>query len=175
MRRVMIVGGPGSGKSTLARALGARTGLPVYHMDHLHWQAGWTERPMAEKLPMALEIEAKERWIFEGGLSKTYDNRAGRAGTLIWLDLPVSLRLWRVTKRTIVNAGHVRPDMADGCAEGFHAGTPEYYGFIWRTRHSNRDKLNALIARWADTLDVVHLRSPRAVRQWLQELDGDRA
>ncbi len=44
MQRVMIVGGPGSGKSTLARRLGANTGLPVFHMDHTHWQPGWIER-----------------------------------------------------------------------------------------------------------------------------------
>ena len=45
MRRVMVIGAPGSGKSTLARALGERTGLPVFHMDHIHHLPGWAERP----------------------------------------------------------------------------------------------------------------------------------
>jgi dephospho-CoA kinase len=36
----MIVGQPGAGKSTLARALGVATGLPVVHMDMIHWQPG---------------------------------------------------------------------------------------------------------------------------------------
>lgn len=37
MQRVMIVGQPGSGKSTLARKLGEHTGLPVVHIDTIHW------------------------------------------------------------------------------------------------------------------------------------------
>lgn len=40
MKRVMITGGPGSGKSMLAAALGEKTGLPVYHMDKIHYRPG---------------------------------------------------------------------------------------------------------------------------------------
>ena len=69
MRRVMVVGQPGSGKSTLARALGAATGLPVVHLDRLHWMAGWTERPRAERDRLMAEAEAGERWIIEGNYS----------------------------------------------------------------------------------------------------------
>lgn len=41
MQRVMIIGQPGSGKSTLAREMGKHTGLPVVHIDTIHWQPGW--------------------------------------------------------------------------------------------------------------------------------------
>lgn len=40
MKRVMIFGGAGSGKSTLARKIGARTGLPVIHIDPIYWEPG---------------------------------------------------------------------------------------------------------------------------------------
>ena len=82
MKRVMIVGGPGSGKSTLARKLGARTGLPVYHMDHIHWMPGWVERPGHDKDRMTHEIHMKDVWIFEGGHSRTYQERFARADTV---------------------------------------------------------------------------------------------
>ncbi|MEM9549540.1 MAG: AAA family ATPase [Pseudomonadota bacterium] len=171
MRRVMIVGGPGSGKSTLARALGDLTGLPVYHMDHLHWKAGWEARTLEEKRPMALEIEARDAWIFEGGLSATYDHRVACADTMIWLDLPVGLRLWRVTKRSILYAGQERPDMAEGCREGFHSETLDFYRFIWRTRQSSRRRIENLIAGARRELEIVHLRSPAAVRGYLDQLE----
>ncbi len=79
MQRVMIVGQPGSGKSTLARRLGERTGLPVVHIDTIHWQPGWIERSPDEKTRLCLEVEARDRWIFEGGHSTTWENRVARA------------------------------------------------------------------------------------------------
>ncbi len=67
VKRIMIVGGPGSGKSTLAREVGARLGLPVFHMDQIHWQENWVERPLVEKIPMAKAVVAQDAWVFEGG------------------------------------------------------------------------------------------------------------
>ena len=83
MKRVMIVGQPGAGKSTLARQLGARTGLPVVHIDHIHWTPGWVEREREEKLAMMRAAEREESWIIEGGLSATWDTRLPRADTVI--------------------------------------------------------------------------------------------
>ncbi|WP_299553470.1 AAA family ATPase [uncultured Tateyamaria sp.] len=170
MKRVMIVGGPGSGKSTLARLLGQRTGLPVHHMDHIHWLPDWTQRPRDLRGDMAIRVERGEEWIFEGGFSTTYDHRVSRADTLIWLDMPVSLCLWRVTKRLFLYWGQRRPDMAEGCVEGIHGETLEFYRFIWRTRHSGRVRLQALIAGAPETLSVRHLTHPRAVRCFLEDL-----
>lgn len=68
MQRIMIIGQPGSGKSALARTLGEKTGLPVFHMDHIHWLPHWIPRPAAEKTRTCHEIEALDRWIFEGGI-----------------------------------------------------------------------------------------------------------
>ncbi|MEL6242047.1 MAG: AAA family ATPase [Pseudomonadota bacterium] len=169
MRRVMIVGGPGSGKSTLARALGERTGLAVHHMDHIHWMPGWQQRPREARRIMATEIENSDHWIFEGGFSTTFEHRASRADTLIWLDLPAGLRIWRVTKRLVRHWGRGRPDMAPGCIEGLHGETFAFYIYIWRTRQSHRARLQTLI----DThphLSVHHLRSFRAVDQYLNEV-----
>jgi adenylate kinase family enzyme len=136
MQRIMIVGQPGSGKSTLARALGARTGLPVVHIDQIHWQPGWVERSRDEKTRLCHEIETSERWIFEGGHSTTWPNRLERAEMLIWLDLPVGLRFWRILKRTVIWHGRNRPDLPQGCDEGFHRETLPFWRYIWRTRYS---------------------------------------
>jgi len=111
MKRVMILGQPGSGKSTLARKLGVVTGLPVVHMDHIHWKAGWVERDEEEKLELARAAMAQEAWIFEGGFSRTWHERAERADTLIWLDVGLWRRLWRVTYRFFRYFGQSRPDI----------------------------------------------------------------
>ena len=113
MRRIMIVGQPGAGKSTLAARLSARTGLPAIHIDQIHWQAGWVERSHAEKTRLCHEAEQRSRWVFEGGHSATWPTRLARADMLIWLDLPVGLRLWRGVPRALLGGGQTRPAMAD--------------------------------------------------------------
>ncbi|WP_420332030.1 DNA topology modulation protein FlaR [Roseibium sp.] len=157
MKRVMIVGGPGSGKSTLARRLGERTGLPVFHMDKIHWCAGWVERARDEKDRMTHEVHIQDRWIFEGGHSSTYPERVARADTFVWLDVPVGLRIFRVLKRSVVNYGTTRPDLADGCPERLDFQTIEFLRFIWRTRHSARAKLLAVYQEPPRHLDVFRL------------------
>ena len=87
MQRVMIIGQPGAGKSTLARKIGLITHLPVYHIDHMHYRSGWVERSGAEKDALCAEVQAKDRWVFEGGRSSTWQKRLARADTLIWLDV----------------------------------------------------------------------------------------
>ncbi len=172
VKRVMIVGGPGSGKSTLARALGQRLGLPVFHMDQIHWQENWVARRMTEKLQMARAVEEQETWVFEGGMSVTYGNRMRRADLLVWLDLPVALRLWRVTKRLFRHLGKTRPDLPDGCVERLHPETLAFYRYIWTSRHRARRKIADLIETAPEDLAVVHLQSPQEVRAWLRGLDA---
>ncbi|MCX7559083.1 AAA family ATPase [Sulfitobacter sp. F26204] len=170
MKRTMILGGPGSGKSTLARLLGPRLGLPVFHMDQIHWQENRVERPMAEKLPMAQAVEEQDSWVFEGGMSVTYGSRMERADLLIWLDLPVGLRLWRVTKPLFRYLGKARPDLPQGCVERLHPETLTFYKFIWQSRHIARAKVAKLVTEARDELVVVHLRRPREVQAWLAGL-----
>ncbi|WP_373636868.1 AAA family ATPase [Yoonia sp. BS5-3] len=169
MQRVMITGGPGSGKSTLARIMGQRTGLPVYHMDQIHWMPGWVARPDADKIPMVLDVIAKEQWVFEGGNSVTYPDRVARADTFIWLDLPVSLRFYRVVWRTIRDRGTVRPDMAPDCPEGFHGETWDFWKWIWRTRNTARAKLAAIAAN-PGHMKVHHLTSRSQVAAFIANL-----
>jgi adenylate kinase family enzyme len=167
MQRIMIVGQPGSGKSTLARALGARTGLPVVHIDHIHWQPGWVERSRAEKTRLCREVEAREAWIFEGGHSATWDTRLARAEMLIWLDVPVALRLWQVVRRTMKDRGRNRPDLPEGCPEGFHRETLPFWHFIWRTRRSARARLQQLWDAVPEGKPKVRLTTRREVRDFL--------
>jgi adenylate kinase family enzyme len=144
MQRVMIVGQPGSGKSTFARALGERTGLPVVHIDKIHWQPGWVERSRDEKDRLTREVHARETWIFEGGHSRTWPERIARADTLIWLDVPLPRRLWRVLRRAVTGYGRTRPDMQDDCPEQLGGTFVDLLRFMWRTRRSGRMKIQAI-------------------------------
>lgn len=167
MKRVMIIGQPGSGKSTLARTLGSKTGLPVVHIDLIHWMSGWVERPKPEKIALALIEQNKDEWIFEGGLGATKEHRLERADTLINLDFPLWFRAWRVLKRTLTSYGKTRPDLPEGCPEQFSL---EFWKWIWDTSRKNREANIRWMAKAAPDVAVFHLCSVRAVRQFVAAL-----
>lgn len=169
MQRVMIIGQPGSGKSTLAREMGKRTGLPVIHIDMIHWQSGWIERSTDEKTRLCLEVEARDRWIFEGGHSATWDSRIARADLLVWIDRSSALRFWRVLLRTSLRRGRPRPDLPEGCPEQL-GNLPEFFRFMWATRKSSRTRMRHLVAVAPSACRVVHLRSNRQTRLFLSSI-----
>ncbi len=164
MKRIMIVGGPGSGKSTLARWLGERTGLPVRHMDQIHWMSDWVERPQLEKIELIRAVEESEEWIIEGGISKRYAARLARADMLVWLDLPVSLRLWRVLRRSWRYRGQSRPDLPEGCPEKLDRETFNFFVWIWQHRNKTREKVIETMQLYEGSAEIHHLRNPSAVR-----------
>lgn len=170
MKRVMIVGQAGSGKSTLAREMGKRTGLPVVHIDTIHWQPGWIERSADEKTRLCREVEAGDRWIFEGGHSATWDTRMARADLLVWIDRPSALRFWRVLMRTLAQRGRPRPDLPDDCPERLR-NLPGFFRFMWKTRKSARAGTRERVANAPSTCRVVCLRSNRQTRQFLQSIE----
>jgi adenylate kinase family enzyme len=170
MQRVMIVGGPGSGKSTMARWIGAQTGLPVQHMDHIHWLPNWVERTTEEKLPLIIAVEATDRWIIEGGVSSRYSARLERADMLIWLDLPVGLRLWRVLRRSWRYRGQSRPDLPEGCLEQLNGETLNFLIWIWQNRNSSRRKIVDTVHANDGPAIIHHLRSRRAVKAFQKAL-----
>jgi adenylate kinase family enzyme len=158
----MVIGGPGSGKSTLAREMGERLGLPVVHLDRVFWLPGWVERTREERVRLVTLAEAEERWIIDGNFTTSWPNRVQRADLIVWLDLPVPLRLWRVLRRIRHWRGRVRPDMQDGCPERLD---PGFLWYIPSTARRYRRKCLALFAG-LPTGKGIRLSSPAAIRQW---------
>lgn len=112
---------------------------------------------------MARAIEAQEFWNFEGGLSATYANRLARADVIIWLDLPVGLRLWRVLRRTARHWDQQRPDLPEGCPERRNPGFWSFLRFILRTRQTGRNRLIEVFRKIGKDQTLHVLRSPQGV------------
>ena len=164
MERVVVVGSGGSGKSTLAAALARRLGLPLVHLDALYWHAGWRPTPADEWIERVRELVAAPRWVMDGNYGGTLDMRLERCDTVIFLDMPRWLCLWRVVERQLRYLGRTRPDMAPGCRERL---SWEFVTWIWGYPATRREGiLRRLAALRADQRAVV-LRSPGAVRRFL--------
>jgi len=160
----MIIGGPGSGKSTLAQQLGERLGLPVTHIDQFQFQAGWLEVDPNTRDKQVRKVIDGPCWIIDGNYSSTAEDRMARADTLIWLDIPIWRRLWRVARRTVKYLGQDRPDLPKGCPERFSA---EFIRYIISTRKTQRAKAAGRYDRMTRDAQAIHLRSSRDVQAFL--------
>ncbi len=164
MRRVMIIGQPGAGKSTLARELGKALNLPVVHIDRFHWQEGWVARDPTERDSLCHQAHAQDAWIIEGGNSPTWPERIARCDTLIWIDIPVWARLWRICKRTIRHIGRSRDDMPANCPERFDL---LFLKWVWDTRKQYFNQMRATYDGFPPDKTRKRFRSLRAVSAFL--------
>ncbi len=162
MQRVMIIGPCGAGKSTVSHVLAARLNLPLVHMDQLNWQPGWVDAGN-DRLRGLLAVEvAKDRWLIEGNYASTMDMRLKRADTIVYLDYPLPLCLWRLVKRIVTTYGRTRPDMAEDCPERFDA---EFLLYVIRWNRGPRQRTEALLRGLEER--VIRLKKPRALADWL--------
>ena len=161
MRRVLIIGPCGSGKSTLARDLAPRLGLPLVHMDQLGWQAGWVETGKAELAARLADAVAQDEWLIEGNYGSVLAPRLERADTVIYLDFPVRLCLWRLAKRIVTHRGRARPDMPEGCPERFDAA---FFWYVMNWNSGPRVRTEAELKGYAGT--VIRLTGPAMLADW---------
>lgn len=162
----MIVGCPGAGKSTAARALSARTGLPIIHLDYHYWRAGWVPEDPARWPEKVAALARQPRWIMDGNYANTLPYRIAHADTLIHLDFPTWLCMSRVIRRTLVNLGRERHgEFVAGCPERFDF---EFLRFVWRYR---RDFRSRDVASWAAFEGrILHFTHPRALVGFLAQM-----
>ena len=165
MERVLVIGSPGAGKSTLAREIAARTRLPLHHLDRMHWLPGWTERDRDEGRAELADILAQDRWIIDGNYGSILAMRLARADTVVWLDYPTHLCLWRVLKRWWHYRGTNRPDMTEGCPERLD---PEFLLYVLTFRQAWQGRNAVLLEQFTGT--VIRLRTPDAARCWRENL-----
>ena len=168
----MVIGSGGSGKSMFARRLGEILGIEVVHLDKEHWKPGWVEPPKDVWRGRVERLVRGDTWIIDGNYSGTLDVRLAACDTVVFLDPPRAVCVWRVLKRAAVLRGGARPDMAEGCAEKFDL---SFLAWVWNYPSRTRPKVFALIEKHARDKRVVRLRSPAAVERFLAELAEESA
>ena len=172
MRRIMVIGSGGSGKSTFARRLGEILGIEVVHLDREHWQPGWVEPPKEVWRSRVEQLTRGDSWIIDGNYSGTLDVRLAACDTVIFLDLPRAVCVWRVLKRAAAMRGRTRPDMAEGCREKFNF---SFLLWVWNYPSRTRPKVFEKIEKHARGKRVVRLRTPASVEQFLAEVAAEAA
>src|SRR6266567_7661330 len=164
MKRVLVIGTGGSGKTSLARRLAHQTGLPLIHLDLLYWRPGWQATPSDEWREIVGRLIAGEKWIADGNYGGTLDLRLEACDTVVFLDLPRILCLWRVLKRQVRHFRQARPELPPSCRERL---SWAFLMWIWTYPSRRRGDVLRRLAAVAQRKRVVILRSSPAIDTFL--------
>ena len=147
MKKVIVIGCPGSGKSTISRALHNKTGIPLYHLDMMYWNADKTtveKSVFLERLSVVLE---KDEWIIDGNYGSTMELRMAACDTVIFLDYPLEVCLGGIKERR----GKPRSDMPWIETEE----DAEFIEFIKNYNEQQRPKVLESLKKYSDKNIVI--------------------
>jgi adenylate kinase family enzyme len=173
-RRIVIVGSSGSGKTTLARSLASRYNLPHVEIDSLHFEPNWVEVDfpvLRTRIDAALSGSA---WVVDGNYAMLRDIIWARGDTLIWLELPLGIVLWRLLSRTFTRI-ITQEELWQGNRENlrsafFSKDSLVLYMLKTRKVHHNGYPLALKQPEYCH-LKLIHLRTPAQVKNWLDSLE----
>ncbi len=163
-KRIAVVGVSASGKSTFARKLAAKTSLPLTHIDAVMWKPGWEYIGDEETVRKLKEISQQDEWIIEGFIEKeALEAVLTRAESIIYLDYPRYVSVWRYVKRWFKHRKNPRPELE---------GSPEKFSFeflkrVWDRKETYR--LNKFLKITPQPGKLLEFKSPHKAELFLKD------
>lgn len=167
MQCVLVKGASGSGKSTLAQQLSQRLHIPYVELDALHHGPNWTPASAQSlRARLADRLDDSRGWVVDGN----YDSKLGallldRAQLIVWLDLPLPLKLARLARRSAARWWR-QESLWNGNREtlrGLFWGREALFPWAVRTHFDQREN-------WPHMLSAgktMRLTTAHAVERWL--------
>lgn len=115
--KIYIVGSVGSGKTTLARKVAAQLHLPHFETDNFVWNhqpTGDIRNEIDVRNQLFINAVKQEKWVIEGVHIDWTDEALLVADQIVFLDIPVNKRTWRIIRRYIrqilkIEKGNYKP------------------------------------------------------------------
>jgi len=161
MERAIVIGCPGSGKSTFARSLAKKTGLPLYYLDMMYWNADRTIVERGAFRAKVAQLLEKDRWIIDGNYFSTMEMRMEKCDTVFFLDYPREVCLGGVEARM----GKPRPDMPWTETEW----DAEFRQYIEDFGEQCRPKILALLEKYTEK-EIHIFRTREEAAEFLEEI-----
>ena len=161
MKKVIVIGCPGSGKSTISRALHNKTGIPLYHLDMMYWNADKTTVEKSVFLERLSVVLAKDEWIIDGNYGSTMELRMAACDTVIFLDYSLDVCLDGIEERR----GKPRSDMPWIETEE----DEEFIEFIKSYNEQQKPKVLELLEKYRDK-NIIILGSREQANEFLSLL-----
>jgi adenylate kinase family enzyme len=174
-RKISVKGTSGAGKSTFGAELARRLDLSFVELDALHHGPNWSAPTSDEfrvKVRAAME-SAPDGWVIDGNYDeKLGDTVVAAADTIVWLDLPLPVKMRRLWGRTM---HRIRNDVElwGGNRETWR---DQFFSresiFFWTVRF-HIDQRREWPTQFGEDPCFVRLRSVAEARRWLDEQTAD--
>jgi len=169
-RRVALIGTSGAGKTTLGRELAKRLGGVFVEVDAIQHKANWAKATREEiGTGIRAALSGHTSWVIDGICEREVgDFVSGQTDMIVWLDLPLGLKLVRLLRRSWRRM-RTREVLWNGNTERWRdvfVGRDSVLIHPIRT-HFRQRRRN--LAR-PDTQKICRLRTPRDVERWLANL-----
>lgn len=142
MKKIIVIGCPGSGKSTLSRRLHEKTGIPLFHLDMMFWNADKTTVEKEIFIKRLTDILKQDEWIIDGNYNSTMEMRMKTCDTVFFLDYPLEVCLEGIKQRR----GRPRSDMPWTETEE----DAEFVEFIKNYNSQSRPRVMELLEKYGD-------------------------
>ena len=120
-----------------------------------------------EQIKIQNDLVKKESWIIDGNYGGTMDIRLNAAETIIFLDIPRTICIYRAFKRMLQYRNKTRPDMGEGCEERFSF---EFFKLIWKYPKTKRPKILDRLKQLSKEKEVIILKSPKEVENYIENV-----
>jgi len=146
--------------------------VPHVELDSLYFGPDFSRAPLSLLRDRTSAAIAGDRWVTDGNKRAVRDLVWPWADTIIWLDYPVYVSLWRLAKRARTRTSALS---AQAARTGRRTELPKQMlaaakGVLTalRSHRGQRREYPRMFAQPANQhLAVARLRSPRATRQWM--------
>ena len=159
VKRVIVIGCPGSGKSTFSVALHTKTGIPLYHLDMMYWNADKTTVEKSMFLECLSNVLKNEEWIIDGNYISTMELRMAECDTVIFLDYPLDVCLVGINERL----GKPRKDIPWVETEL----DAEFIEFVKTYNSQTRPKVYALLDKYKKDKRIIVFNSREQADEFL--------
>ncbi len=170
--KITIIGHAGCGKSFLADKISKKLNIPHIHIDNIWFEAGGhllkihdTEAKMVMTRTVErklLELISDESWVSDGLYKTLQIEIAKRADIIIYLDIPLVMRIINHLKRTLFRADrHPELTFLDDL---------KFTKILIKRTWGLQPKMDILIDQFKNR--VIILQSRKEVKKYLQSLQN---
>ena len=145
-------------------------------LDALFWEPNWVHVEFDEFCERAERALAGETWTTAGNYSFARDILWGRADTLIFLDYPLRIVMWRLFKRTLRRL-LTREILWNGNRDSWRRqffSRSSLFLYAWKTHERWREVVPlALEFQEYEHLQFLHFTHPKQADEWLKRMRND--